>query len=171
LDNRCYARKPDGALINDAGTGNILDASDPVARALMLETLRHFARHGRGRFPLRSRHHSRPRPAFDPQAPIFAEIAHDPLLRGRIMIAEPWDVGPGGINWDNFRWLAGMERPLRDDVRRFWRGDPGTLGALATRMTGSSDIFSGKAEPQREFHRLSRRHDLGRYRVLCRQAQ
>jgi glycogen operon protein len=83
-------------------------------------------------------------PDFDPQAPIFAEIANDPLLRDRVMIAEPWDVGPGGYQLGQFPegWLEWNDR-YRDDVRRFWRGDRGTLGSLATRMTGSSDIFSG----------------------------
>lgn len=144
LDNRCYARKPDGALINDAGTGNILDASDPVVRALMLETLRHFARLGVDGFRFDLATILARSPGFDPQAPIFAEIAGDPLLQGRIMIAEPWDVGPGGYQLGQFptSWLEWNDR-YRDDIRRFWRGDPGTLGALATRMTGSSDIFSG----------------------------
>ncbi len=146
LDNRCHARKADGALINDAGTGNILDASDPVTRALMLETLRHFARMGVDGFRFDLATILARSPGFDPQAPIFAEIADDPLLQGRIMIAEPWDVGPGGYQLGQFPdgWLEWNDR-YRDDVRRFWRGDPGTLGALATRMTGSSDIFSGKA--------------------------
>ena len=146
LDNRCYAHKADGALINDAGTGNILDASDPVTRALMLETLRHFARMGVDGFRFDLATILARSPGFDPQAPIFAEIADDPLLRDRIMIAEPWDVGPAGYQLGQFPdgWLEWNDR-YRDDVRRFWRGDPGTLGALATRMTGSSDIFSGKA--------------------------
>ena len=144
LDNRCYARKSDGALINDAGTGNILDASDPVTRALMLETLRHFARLGVDGFRFDLATILARAPAFDPRAPIFAEIANDPLLQGRVMIAEPWDVGPGGYQLGQFPdgWLEWNDR-YRDDVRRFWRGDPGTLGSLATRMTGSSDLFSG----------------------------
>ena len=85
-------------------------------------------------------------PAFDPQAPIFGAIAQDPLLRDRIMIAEPWDVGPGGYQLGQFprNWLEWNDR-YRNDVRRFWRGDPNTAGLLATRMMGSSDVFSGEA--------------------------
>lgn len=145
LDNRCYARKADGTLINDAGTGNILDASDPVARAMMLETMRHFARMGVDGFRFDLATILARSPGFDPQAPIFAEIADDPLLQSRIMIAEPWDVGPGGYQLGCFpgNWLEWNDR-YRDDVRRFWRGDAGSLGTLATRMMGSSDIFSGK---------------------------
>ncbi|MEO8300402.1 MAG: glycogen debranching protein GlgX [Rhizomicrobium sp.] len=144
LDNRCYARRADGMLINDAGTGNILDASDPIVRAMMLESLRHFARLGVDGFRFDLATILARSPGFDPQAPIFAEIANDPLLCDRIMIAEPWDVGPGGYQLGQFPdgWLEWNDR-YRDDVRRFWRGDGGTLGALATRMTGSSDIFSG----------------------------
>ena len=146
LDNRCYVRGPDGTLINHAGTGNILDASDPAVQAMMLETLRHFARLGVDGFrfdlaPILARS-----PDFDPHAPIFSAIANDPLLRDRVMIAEPWDVGPGGYQLGRFPegWLEWNDR-YRDDVRRFWRGDKASLGTLATRMTGSSDIFSGKA--------------------------
>ena len=57
------------------------------------------------------------------------------------MIAEPWDIGPGGYQLGNFppNWLEWNDR-YRDDVRRFWKGD-GTIGALVTRIAGSSDIF------------------------------
>jgi glycogen debranching enzyme len=145
LDNRCYARGPDGALINDAGTGNILDASDAVVRTLMLDTLRHFARLGVDGFrfdlaPIIARG-----PDFDSHAPIFDLIAQDPILQDRILIAEPWDVGPGGYQLGRFpnRWLEWNDR-FRDDVRSFWRGDQGKTGAIATRLTGSSDIFAGE---------------------------
>ncbi len=147
LDNRAYAHEPDangasGRLINDTGCGNTLDFANPAMRALALDTLRHFVRHcGIDGFrfdlaPVLARG-----PAFDPQAQIFAEIAADPVLADRIMIAEPWDIGPGGYQLGNFppNWLEWNDR-FRDDVRRFWRGE-GTAGVLATRIAGSSDIF------------------------------
>lgn len=146
LDDRCYARAPDGTLINDAGTGNTLDFGYPPVRDLTLDTLRHFVA-GAGvdgfRFdlaPVMARS-----PGFDPHAPIFAAIADDPLLADHIMIAEPWDVGPGGYQLGQFpeRWLEWNDR-FRDDVRRFWRGDDGA-GALATRLAGSTDIFGHHA--------------------------
>jgi glycogen operon protein len=147
LDNSCYAHTQDGALKNYSGTGNMLDAGDPETRNLILETLRHFVRCcGVDGFrfdlaPILARD-----PDFDPHAPFFAEIAKDPLLKDRVMIAEPWDVGPGGYQLGCFpvSWLEWNDR-YRDDVRRFWRGDPGTAGQLATRIMGSSDIFSGPA--------------------------
>jgi glycogen operon protein len=145
LDNRCYAHTADGHLVNDSGTGNTLDAADEAVRALILESLRHFARCGVDGFrfdlaTILARH-----PAFDPHAPIFDAIAQDPLLKDRILIAEPWDVGPGGYQLGQFpaNWLEWNDR-YRDDVRRFWRGDRRTAGTLATRIMGSSDIFSGK---------------------------
>ena len=168
LDNRCYARRANGALINDAGTGNILDASDAVVRAMMLETLRHFARLGVDGFRFDLATILARSPGFDPHAPIFAEIAADPLLRDRIMIAEPWDVGPGGYQLGQFPegWLEWNDR-YRDDVRRFWRGDSRTAGVMATRLMGSSDIFSGTASRSVNFlaaHDGFTLADLVRYR-------
>ncbi|WP_343526440.1 glycogen debranching protein GlgX [Sphingomonas sp.] len=142
LDPDTYARTPDGTLINDAGTGNTLDASRPGVRAMILDSLRHFARAGVDGFrfdlaPVLARG-----PGFDPDAPIFAEIAADPILSTRIMIAEPWDIGPGGYQLGAFpeHWLEWNDR-YRDQVRRFWRGD-GRAGDLATRVAGSADLFT-----------------------------
>jgi glycogen debranching enzyme len=142
LDDAAYARRPDGHLINDTGCGNTLDFANPAVRLLALDTLRHFVRHcGVDGFrfdlaPIMARG-----PGFDPAAPFFAELAADPLLAGRVLIAEPWDIGPGGYQLGNFPpdWLEWNDR-FRDDVRRFWRGDA-AVGALATRIAGSSDIF------------------------------
>ncbi len=145
LDSRYYARSPDGTLINDTGTGNTLDAAEPLVRRMMLGTLRHFVRHcGVDGFRFDLATVLARGPGFDPQAPIFAEIAADPLLADRLLIAEPWDIGPGGYRLGQFpsNWLEWNDR-YRDDVRRFWRGDAGTAGILATRMMGSSDIFAG----------------------------
>lgn len=143
LDNRCYAHAADGSLINDTGTGNTLNAAEPAVHALILESLRHFAACGVDGFRFDLATVLARDPDFDPHAPIFDAIARDPLLRDRILIAEPWDIGPGGYQLGKFPpgWLEWNDR-YRDDVRRFWRGDSRTAGALATRMMGSSDIFS-----------------------------
>ncbi|GAM01936.1 glycogen debranching enzyme GlgX [Sphingomonas parapaucimobilis NBRC 15100] len=145
LDPDAYARTANGTLINDAGTGNMLDASRPSVRAMILDTLRHFARAGVDGFrfdlaPVLARG-----PGFDAHAPIFAEIAADPILSPRVMIAEPWDIGPGGYQLGHFpeHWLEWNDQ-YRDQVRRFWRGD-GRSGDLATRIAGSADVFTGPA--------------------------
>ncbi|MCP3733692.1 glycogen debranching enzyme [Sphingomonas sp. RP10(2022)] len=142
LDERLYyAHAPDGSLINDTGTGNTLDCSRTEVRALILASLRHFAALGVDGFRFDLATVLARGPGFAADAPIFAEIAADPLLADRIMIAEPWDIGPGGYRLGQFPagWLEWNDR-YRDDVRRFWRGDEG-IGALATRLAGSDDVF------------------------------
>jgi glycogen operon protein len=142
LDPAAYARAPDGSLINDTGCGNTLDFAQPAMRRLMIDTLTHFVRHAGidgFRFdlaPVIARG-----PGFDPHAPIFAELAAEPCLADRVMIAEPWDIGPGGYQLGHFppNWLEWNDR-YRDDVRRFWKGEA-TIGTLATRIAGSSDLF------------------------------
>ena len=146
LDNAAYAHTADGQLINDTGCGNTLDFAQPAVRALALATLRHFVAHAGVdgfRFdlaPVLARG-----PGFDPHAPIFAEIAADPWLADRVMIAEPWDIGPGGYRLGEFPagWLEWNDR-FRDDVRRFWKGEEG-IAQLATRLAGSADIFGEQA--------------------------
>jgi glycogen operon protein len=142
LDPAAYARAPDGTLINDTGTGNTLDFANPAVRALTLASLRHFVTQaGVDGFRFDLATVMARGPAFDAAAPIFVEIAADPVLAGRVMIAEPWDPGPGGYRLGAFPddWLEWNDR-YRDDVRRFWRGD-GSAGALASRLAGSTDVF------------------------------
>ncbi|MFN3457063.1 MAG: glycogen debranching protein GlgX [Novosphingobium sp.] len=142
LDDAAYAKAPDGTLINDTGCGNTLDFGNPAVRELALDTLRHFVRHcGVDGFrfdlaPILARS-----PGFAADAPIFAAIAADPLLADRVMIAEPWDIGPGGYQLGSFpsNWLEWNDR-FRDDVRRFWKGEAG-VNVLATRIAGSADLF------------------------------
>ncbi|MEJ7935612.1 glycogen debranching protein GlgX [Sphingobium sp. AN558] len=150
LNNRDYFRHaPDGALINDTGTGNSIDCNQPMVRRLIRDSLRHFVTQAGVdgfRFDLapalgRLAH------GFDPHAPLLDELRSDPLLADRVMIAEPWDIGPGGYQLGRFGppWLEWNDR-YRDDMRRFWRGDAGMLGAFATRLAGSSDIFGGTGD-------------------------
>lgn len=142
LDDSAYAKELGGQLINDTGCGNTLDFARPHVRQLALDALRHFVRHcGVDGFrfdlaPIMARG-----PGFSTDAPIFAEIAADPWLANRVLIAEPWDIGPGGYQLGNFPpgWLEWNDR-YRDDVRRFWRGN-GTIAQLAMRISGSSDVF------------------------------
>lgn len=142
LDNFSYAHGADGQLINDTGCGNTLDFAQPHVRQLALDTLRHFVRHcGVDGFRFDLATVMARGPGFSGAAPIFSEITADALLKDRVLIAEPWDIGPGGYQLGNFppNWLEWNDR-FRDDVRRFWRGDAG-VDVLATRIAGSSDIF------------------------------
>ena len=142
LDPAAYALASDGTLINDTGCGNTLDFANRAVRRMMIDTLTHLVQAcGIDGFrfdlaPVLARG-----PGFDPSAPIFAELAAAPHLADRVLIAEPWDIGPGGYQLGNFppNWLEWNDA-FRDDVRRFWRGT-GMVGALATRIAGSSDLF------------------------------
>ncbi len=148
LDSRAYYRHaPDGSLVNDTGTGNTLDCSHPAVRRLVLDTLRHFVRHAGVdgfRFDL-APVLGRGAEGFATDG-LLAEIAADPDLSDRVLIAEPWDIGPGGYQLGHFppHYLEWNDR-YRDDVRRFWRGESGMIGALATKLAGSSDVFDGPA--------------------------
>ncbi|EQD42527.1 glycogen debranching enzyme GlgX, partial [mine drainage metagenome] len=75
-------------------------------------------------------------------SPFLATINQDPIISTSKLIAEPWDVGPGGYQVGNFppKW-AEWNGKYRDLVRRFWRGDPGVLGEFATRLSGSPDLY------------------------------
>ena len=163
LDNALFYRlTADGALINDAGCGNSLDCTQPAVVALVVETLRRFVLEAgvEGfRFDLATSLARRPE-GFDPRAPLLAAIAADPVLRGRLLIAEPWDIGPGGYQLGRFPsgWLEWNDR-YRDDVRRFWRGDPHAAGAFATRLAGSSDLFQHSGRGPRESVNFIAAHD------------
>ncbi|MCF3642487.1 glycogen debranching protein GlgX [Rhizobium sp. TRM95111] len=147
LDNRGYYRhvadRP-GALVNDTGCGNTIACDAPHVHRLILDSLRHFVRNAGVdgfRFDLASIL-GRDATGFDPNAELFRAMHADTLLKDRVLIAEPWDIGPGGYQLGNFPspFLEWNDR-FRDDMRLFWRGDAHRLGAFATVMAGSSDIF------------------------------
>jgi glycogen operon protein len=146
LDNRnWYRHGADGSLVNDTGCGNTVACDRPTVRAAILETLRRHVRHAGVdgfRFDLATTL-GRDDAGFDAGAPLLREIAADPLLADRVLCAEPWDAGPGGYRLGQFpsHWREWNDR-FRDDVRRFWRGDPGAAADFATRMSGSSDVFA-----------------------------
>ena len=148
LDNALYYRLEDGdpgRFVNDTGTGNTLAVERPEVMRLVLDAMRRWARAtGIDGFRLDlAAALGREGAHFMANCPLFMAIESDPLLGRLAMIAEPWDVGPGGYNLGGFppRWLEWNDR-YRDDVRRFWRGDPETIGPLATRVAGSADVFA-----------------------------
>ncbi|RVA82711.1 glycogen debranching enzyme GlgX, partial [Mesorhizobium sp. M7A.F.Ca.CA.001.08.2.1] len=150
FDNLAYYRHtPDGRLANDTGTGNTVACDHPVVQEMVLDTLRHFVRDAGVdgfRFDL-APILGRVEGTFDAEAPLLRAMRDDALLADRVLIAEPWDIGPDGYQLGNFPapFLEWNDK-YRDDVRRFWRGDAGMVGALATRLAGSSDVFAANGQ-------------------------
>ncbi len=90
---------------------------------------------------------------FDAQAPFLAALLQDPVLRELKLIAEPWDIGPGGYQLGKFPGpFAEWNDRFRDCVRRFWRGDDIGVGELATRVAGSRDFFEAHRRPSRSIN-------------------
>ncbi|MGE0242057.1 MAG: glycogen debranching protein GlgX, partial [Parvibaculaceae bacterium] len=145
LDAASYYRHDGGfRLINDTGCGNTIAAEAEPALRLVLDAMRLWAIEtgiDGFRFDLATILGRGPQ-GFSREAPFFSGVAADPVLKDLIMIAEPWDVGPEGYRLGQFppNWREWNDR-YRDDLRRFWRGDRGMVGTLATRLAGSSDIF------------------------------
>jgi isoamylase len=136
--------------LNFAGTGNTFNANHPVVRDYLLGILRYWVieMHVDGfRFDLASILGRDGAGNLLTNPPLLEQIAEDPILRDTKLIAEAWDAA-GAYQVGSFserRWAEWNGR-YRDDVRRFWRGDEGMLGAFASRICGSEDIYakSGK---------------------------
>ena len=153
LDNRIYylLEKDRRYYKNYSGTGNTLNCNHPIVRDYILDCLRHWVieMHVDGfRFDLASVLGRDRQGNLQPNPPLLERIAEDPILRDVKLIAEAWDAA-GAYQVGSFmgpRWSEWNGR-YRDDVRRFWRGDSGMTGALASRLCGSADIYqhSGKA--------------------------
>ena len=147
LDNATYYAMTEGELHNDAGTGNTLALNNPPVTEMVLASLRHAVLKcgvDGFRFDLATVL-GRDEDGFHSDAPLIEAITDDPLLGSRILIAEPWDVGPGGYRLGNFppQWLEWNDQ-YRDGVRRFWRGDFWSANQMATRLCGSSDVFASR---------------------------
>ena len=150
LDNAAYYRlapKDRATYLNDAGTGATLALNRAPALRLAMDTLRAWRRLGGVagfRFDLATVLGRGP-DGFDARSPLLAAIGQDPELRVLKLIAEPWDVGPGGYQLGGFppAWAEWNDR-FRDTVRGFWRGDGVSLGEVAARLSGSRDVFAGR---------------------------
>ena len=147
IDNRAYYKMhPDNAryYMDYTGTGNTLHAGNPYVLQMIMDSLRYWVleMHVDGfRFDLAS---TLARELYDVDmlSPFFKIIQQDPVLSQVKLIAEPWDVGPGGYQVGSFPWQwVEWNGRYRDTTRRFWRGDDGLKGEFATRFTGSSDLY------------------------------
>jgi len=148
VDNSAYYRlSPDDQRlhVDFTGTGNSLNMLHPRTVQLIFDSLRYWVleMHVDGfRFDLAP---VLARELFDVNrlGTFFDIMQQDPVLSQVKLIAEPWDVGPGGYQIGNFPvgW-AEWNGEYRDTIRRFWRGDPDQLPALASRLSGSSDLYA-----------------------------
>jgi isoamylase len=148
VDNASYYRlSPDNPrhYMDFTGCGNTLNMQHPRVLQLIMDSLRYWVTemHVDGfRFDLAS---TLARELFEvSRLGAFFDIIHqDPILSQVKLIAEPWDVGPGGYQVGNFPVLwTEWNGKYRDNVRRFWKGDGGTFAEFATRLTGSSDLYA-----------------------------
>ncbi len=147
IDNASYYRllpEEPRHHINDTGTGNTLNLSHPRVIRMVTDSLRHWVeQYGVNgfRFDLCTIL-GREQDGFDPGAGFFDALRQDPVLAGTRMIAEPWDIGPGGYQLGKHPpGFAEWNDRFRDGVRRFWRGDEGLRPELAARIAGSADLF------------------------------
>lgn len=160
IDNAAYYRLVEGDeahYYDTTGTGNSLLMRTPHVLQLIMDSLRYWVTemHVDGfRFDLAATL-GRDDHGFRPDHPLLRAITTDPVLRGVKLIAEPWDVGTGGWQTGSFPVpFAEWNDAFRDDVRAFWLSDRamrersgdeaiGGVRDLATRLAGSSDLFTG----------------------------
>ena len=131
-------------LMDYTGTGNTLDVGNSHVLQLVMDSMRYWVEemHVDGfRFDLAA---ALARDLFEINmlSAFFQVIQQDPVLSQVKLIAEPWDVGPGGYQVGSFPWQwMEWNGKYRDAIRRFWRGDQGIVGDVATRLAGSSDLY------------------------------
>lgn len=148
LDARTYYRhiEVDGKqhLINDAGTGNTLRCDHPAVQRLVIESLRYWVEEtGVSGFRFDLATILGREPGFNPDAKMLQMIKADPVLSKSQLIAEPWDPGPGGYGVGKFgKEFREWNDTYRDEIREFWRGEPGKIGALAGKVAGSAEIYN-----------------------------
>ena len=147
IDNRAYYRlvaEDQSFYYDTTGTGNSLNVSHPHTLQLIMDSLRYWVTemHVDGfRFDLAAAL-AREFHEVDRLSTFFDLIQQDPVVNRVKLIAEPWDIGEGGYQVGNFPALwSEWNGRYRDTVRDFWRGEPATVGELASRFTGSSDLY------------------------------
>src|ERR1700710_391961 len=147
IDNAAYYRLVDDDkryYMDYTGTGNSFNVRHPHSLQLIMDSLRYWVTemHVDGfRFDLAATL-AREFYEVDRLSTFFELVQQDPLVSQVKLIAEPWDLGPGGYQVGNFppQWTE-WNGKYRDTVRDFWRGEPATLGEFASRLTGSADLY------------------------------
>lgn len=152
IDNRSYYHLTGSGRFyeNVTGTGNTFNLSHPMGLRLVMDSLRYWVEtmHVDGfRFDLASALARGPG-GFDPGSAFLDAIRQDPVLSRVKLVAEPWDLGPGGYRLGRFPHpLLEWNDRFRDDVRRFWRGDALAAASLAKRLLGSAELFDRDGRP------------------------
>ena len=147
LDNLSYYKldaSANHAYVNDTGCGNTLDSNSPVVQRLVRDSLCYWSSEYEidgFRFDL-AVSLGRESQGFSADHALFKAMRDDPILSKRVLIAEPWDIGPGGYQTGGFGspWHEWNDR-FRDAARSYWRGDSGSQAELGKRLHGSSDLF------------------------------
>jgi len=147
LDNASYYRLLSGQpryYVNDTGCGNTLNVSNPYVLRMVMDSLRFWVEQmgvDGFRFDLATTL-AREDHGFDRHGGFFDCIRQDPVLANVKLIAEPWDIGPGGYQLGQFpNVFAEWNDGYRDTVRRYWRGDTHSTQELGARLLGSAGEF------------------------------
>ena len=159
VDNATYYRLAEEDrrhYVDYTGTGNSLNVRSPHSLQLIMDSLRYWVQemHVDGfRFDLAATL-AREFYAVDRLSTFFEVVQQDPVVSQVKLIAEPWDVGPGGYQVGNFPpvWTE-WNGKYRDTVRDFWRGEPATLAEFASRICGSADLYQD--DGRRPFHSIN----------------
>jgi glycogen operon protein len=158
LDNQIYYILNDNKRYyqNYSGCGNTVNCNNPVIRSMIIDCLNYWVveMHVDGfRFDLGSILGRDQKGHLMENAPILERIAEEPVLSNTKIIAEAWDAGGAyQVGWFPGRWAEWNDR-FRDDVRKYWRGDQGAVRDIATRLSGSSDIFL--RDGRKPFHSIN----------------
>ncbi|MFK7879536.1 glycogen debranching protein GlgX [Roseobacter sp.] len=147
LDNASYYRLLSGQpryYVNDTGTGNTVNVANPYVLRMVMDSLRFWVECmgiDGFRFDLATTL-AREDHGFDMHGGFLDALRQDPVLAGVKMIAEPWDIGPGGYRLGQFPPKFGeWNDAYRDTVRRFWKGDAHSAQELGARLLGSAGEF------------------------------
>jgi len=152
IDNASYYLLDDDPrhCYDTTGCGNTVNVAHPMVLRMVLDSLRYWVTdmHVDGfRFDLASTL-GREATGFEREGSFFAAIQQDPFLSGVKLIAEPWDIGDGGYQVGGFPWpFREWNDKARDDLRAFWRRDPGLLPGVAERLSGSPVQFDHSHRP------------------------
>ena len=147
IDNASYYRLLDNPryYVNDTGTGNTVNLTHSRVLQMVMDSLRYWVQdmHVDGfRFDLATIL-AREAHGFDENGGFLHSCRQDPVLSTVKLIAEPWDIGPGGYQVGQFPpgWAEWNDK-FRDDVRDFWKGDEGVAPDMAARMCASAQLFN-----------------------------